>query len=307
MRMLVVGAGSTGGYFGGRLAAAGKDVTFLVRPARAEQLRRTGLQIVSPAGDLLINPKLLAAGEISAPFDIVLLTVKAFSLAATVEDFAPAVGPNTVILPVLNGMKHMNVLSARFCAERLAGCVCKIATVLDQEGRIAHLAPFHDLSYGERDGALSDRMAAIDAFMKGAGFDARLSSSIEREMWEKWILLASLGAINCLMRGTVGDIAAAPGGAEFAASLLDEAVATVRAVGTAPSDAFVAAARDQLTRQGSTQTSSMYRDLKQAKRIEAEQIVGDLVRRACEAQIATPLLSAAFANLSIYQSGLAAE
>ena len=307
MRMLVVGAGSTGGYFGGRLAAAGKDVTFLVRPARAEQLRRTGLQIVSPAGDLLINPKLLAAGEISAPFDIVLLTVKAFSLAATVEDFAPAVGPNTVILPVLNGMKHMDVLSARFGAERLAGCVCKIATVLDQEGRIAHLAPFHDLLYGERDGALTDRMAAIDAFIKGAGFDARLSSSIEREMWEKWILLASLGAINCLMRGTVGDIAAAPGGAEFAASLLDEAVATVRAVGTAPSDAFVAAARDQLTRQGSTQTSSMYRDLKQGKRIEAEQIVGDLVRRAREAQIATPLLSAAFANLSIYQSGLAAE
>ncbi|KQY21003.1 2-dehydropantoate 2-reductase [Rhizobium sp. Root483D2] len=307
MRMLVVGAGSTGGYFGSRLAAAGKDVTFLVRPARAEQLRRNGLQIVSPAGDLLINPKLLAAGEISAPFDIVLLTVKAFSLAATVEDFAPAVGPNTVILPVLNGMKHMDVLSARFGAERLAGCVCKIATVLDQEGRITHLAPFHDLFYGERDGALSDRMAAIDAFMKGAGFDARLSSSIEREMWEKWILLASLGAINCLMRGTVGDIAAAPGGAEFAASLLDEAVATVHAAGTAPSDAFVAAAKDQLTRQGSTQTSSMYRDLKQGKRIEAEQIVGDLVRRAREAQVATPLLSAAFANLSIYQSGLAAE
>ena len=169
MRMLVVGAGSTGGYFGGRLAAAGKDVTFLVRPARAEQLRRTGLQIVSPAGDLLINPKLLAAGEISAPFDIVLLTVKAFSLAATVEDFAPAVGPNTVILPVLNGMKHMNVLSARFCAERLAGCVCKIATVLDQEGRIAHLAPFHDLSYGERDGALSDRMAAIERVHERGG------------------------------------------------------------------------------------------------------------------------------------------
>lgn len=307
MRMLVVGAGSTGGYFGGRLAAAGRDVTFLVRPARAEQLRKTGLQIVSPAGDLSIKPKLLPAGEISAPFDIVLLAVKAFSLAATVEDFAPAVGSDTVILPVLNGMKHMNVLSARFGAERLAGCVCKIATVLDQEGRIAHLAPFHDLFYGERDGALSDRMAAIDAFMKGAGFDARLSSSIEREMWEKWILLASLGAINCLMRGTVGDIAAAPGGAEFAASLLDEAVATVRAVGTAPSDAFVAAARDQLTRQGSTQTSSMYRDLKQGKRIEAEQIVGDLVRRAREAQIATPLLSAAFANLSIYQSGSAAE
>ena len=307
MRMLVVGAGSTGGYFGGRLAAAGRNVTFLVRPLRAEQLRRTGLQIASPARDLSIRPELLTAGEIAAPFDIVLIAVKAFSLAATLEDFAPAVGSDTVILPVLNGMKHMDVLSARFGTERLAGCVCKIATVLDQEGRIAHLVPFHDLAYGERDGASSERMAAIDGFMKGAGFDARLSSSIEREMWEKWILLASLGAINCLMRGNVGDIVSAPGGVAFAGSLLDEAVATVRAVGTAPSDAFVAAAREQLTRQGSTQTSSMYRDLTQGRPIEAGQIVGDLVRRASDANVATPLLSAAFANLSIYESGLAGE
>ena len=306
MRMLVVGAGSTGGYFGGRLAAAGRDVTFLVRGGRAEQLRRTGLQILSPTGNLSIQPKLLAAGEIAAPFDIVLLTVKAFSLAAAVEDFAPAIGSSTVILPVLNGMTHMDVLSARFGAERVAGCVCKVATVLDDQGRIAHLAPFHDLAYGERDGALSARMAVIDGFMQGAGFDARLSSSIEREMWEKWILLASLGAINCLMRGTIGEVAVAPGGADFAAHLLDEVIAAVRAVGTAPSDAFVAAAREQLTRQGSAQTSSMYRDLQQGKPIEADQIVGDLVRRAREANIETPLLSAAFANLSIYQSSLAA-
>jgi 2-dehydropantoate 2-reductase len=307
MRMLVVGAGSTGGYFGGKLAAAGRDVTFLVRRSRADQLRRAGLQILSPTGNLAIEPKLLVAGEISAPFDIVLLTVKAFSLPAAIPDFAPAVGSSTVILPVLNGMKHMDLLSAQFGEARLAGCVCKVATVLDESGRIAHLAPLHDLAYGERDGSMSDRMAIVDNFMQGAGFDARLSSSIEREMWEKWILLASLGAINCLMRGNIGDVSAAPGGVDFAVNLLDEVIATVRAVGTAPSDEFVAAAREQLTRQGSAQTSSMYRDLQQGRPFEADQIIGDLVQRAREARVATPLLSAALANLSIYQSRLTAQ
>ncbi len=307
MRMLVVGAGSTGGYFGGKLAAADRDVTFLVRGGRADQLRTTGLQILSPTGNLSIEPKLLVAGQISAPFDIVLLTVKAFSLPAAIEDFAPAVGSGTVILPVLNGMKHMDLLSAQFGAARLAGCVCKVATVLDENGRIAHLAPFHDMAYGERDGSMSDRMATIDSFMQGAGFDARLSPTIEREMWEKWILLAALGAINCLMRGDIGEVSAAPGGADFAVNLLDEVIASVRAVGTAPSDVFVASAMEQLTRQGSAQTSSMYRDLQQGKSVEADQIVGDLVQRARQARVATPLLSAAFANLSIYQSRLAAR
>jgi 2-dehydropantoate 2-reductase len=248
MRMLVVGAGSTGGYFGGKLAAASRDVTFLVRGGRAEQLRRTGLQILSPNGDLSIEPKLLMAEEISAPFDVVLLTVKAFSLAGSIEDFAPAVGSNTVILPVLNGMEHMDVLSRWFGEARVAGCVCKIATALDDSGRIVHLAPFHDLAYGECDGSLSGRMTAVDGFMQGAGFDARLSGSIEREMWEKWILLASLGAINCLMRGNIGEVAAAPGGADFAVNLVDEVIAAARAVGTAPSSEFVSAAREQLRR-----------------------------------------------------------
>lgn len=142
MRLLVVGAGSTGGYFGGKLAAAGRDITFLVRSGRAEQLRKTGLQILSPNGDLAIKPSLLVAGEISAPFDVVLLTVKAFSLPSSIDDFALAVGSNTVILPVLNGMQHMDVLSQRFGEERVAGCVCKIATTLDDGGRIVHSRRF---------------------------------------------------------------------------------------------------------------------------------------------------------------------
>src|SRR6187431_3355000 len=128
MRMLVVGAGSTGGYFGGRLAAADRDVTFLVRERRAEQLRERGLQIVSASGDLTLAPKVLTANQLDSPFDLVLLTVKAYALEQAISDVAPAIGAETIILPVLNGMRHMEVLTARFSAHNVAGCICKIAS-----------------------------------------------------------------------------------------------------------------------------------------------------------------------------------
>jgi 2-dehydropantoate 2-reductase len=304
MRILVVGAGSTGGYFGGRLAEAGRDVTFLVRPARAEHLRRNGLQIVSPHGATTIAPKLVTAGDITGPFDAVLLTVKGFSLLAAIEDMAPGVGAGTMILPVLNGMKHVDVLTARFGENAVMGCVCKVATLLDDQGRIVQLTKLHDLAYGEMTGARTPRIEALDDVMRGAGFDARLSQDIVREMWEKWILLASVGGMTCLMRGNIGEIEAAPGGAEFSLAFLSEVASVVTAVGKAPSESFMTATRSQLTQKGSTQTSSMYRDLQAGRSVEADQIIGDLVARAKSAGIATPLLSAAYTNLSLYQARL---
>jgi 2-dehydropantoate 2-reductase len=302
MRILVVGAGSTGGYFGGRLVEAGRDVTFLVRPARAERLKADGLRIVSPNGDVTLQPKLVVAGAIDGPYDVVLLTVKAFGLEAAIADLAPAVGKETMILPVLNGMRHVDALVARFGERNVVGCVCKIASVLDGEGRIVQLNRLHDLAYGERDGTSSPRLKALDAVMQGAGFDARLSPTILREMWEKWILLATLGGITCLMRGTVGEIEAAPGGTAFVLALLAEVVSVVRSVGVAPDEGVLSVIRASLTAKGSPQTSSMYRDLQQGGPIEADQIVGDLLRRGAEAGISTPLLAAAYAHLSIYQA-----
>lgn len=304
--MLVVGAGSTGGYFGGRLAEAGRDVTFLVRPARAAHLRANGLQIVSPNGDLTLAPKLVTADDVGGLYDAILITVKAYGLAAALDDLAPAVGPTTMILPVLNGMKHVDMITARFGAGALVGCVCKIAATIDTQGRIVQLARFNELAYGEMDGAPSARTERLDAFMRGAGFDARLTPEVEREMWEKWILLATLGGVTTLMRGNIGQIAAAPGGVEFVSRFLDEVLAVVNAVGKPPSTAFVTSTRAALTTQGSSQAPSMYRDLEQGHPIEADQIVGDLLARAARAGIATPLLAASYANLSVYQNRLKA-
>ena len=305
MRLLVVGAGSTGGYFGGRLAQAGRDVTFLVRQSRAERLRADGLRIVSPHGDVTLAPKLVTAGEIEAPFDAILLTVKAFSLNAALDDLAPAVGPDTMILPVLNGMRHVDTLIARFGRHAVAGCVCKVATYVDDQGRIVQLNKLQDLAYGEMNGQASPRTGRLDEFMQAGGFDARLSPTIEREMWEKWVLLATMGGICCLMRGSIGDVEAAPNGAAFALGFLDEVIAVVTAAGHPPSEAFVANAKAAFTQKGSMLTSSMYRDLQAGSPVEAEQIIGDLLARGRVFGIGTPLIAASFTHLSVYQAKIA--
>jgi 2-dehydropantoate 2-reductase len=304
MRLLVVGAGSTGGYFGARLAAAGKDVTFLVRPRRAEKLRQTGLQIVSPNGDLTVKPKLITAESLQETYDVVFLSVKGFQLDAVLDDLAAAIGPETMIMPVLNGMRHMQILSDRFTPHNLVGCALKIATTLDDEGRVVQLTKLQDLAYGELDGEMTPRIQALHSFMQNAGFVPRLSDAIRREMWEKWVLLAVIGAITCTMRGTIGDVEAAPGGVSFALGLLDEITSVVKAVGSPPSDSFLSATREQITAKGSPLASSMYRDVQKQKPTEAETIIGDLVRHAQKAHIDVPLLSAAYTHLSVYQAQL---
>jgi 2-dehydropantoate 2-reductase len=306
MRMLIVGAGATGGFFGGRLAQAGRDVTFLVRGRRAAQLRESGLRIASPQGSATIRPKLVAAGEIDGAYDAVLLTVKAFALDAALEDFAPAVGPDTCIVPVLNGMRHMDTLAERFGKQAVAGGAAKVATTIDASGVIVQLAPFQDLAYGEMDGTRSQRMQALDRFMQQAGFEARLSQNIALEMWEKWALLATLGGITCLMRGNVGEIAAAAGGDAFLLRFFGEVTSVIGSVGIPVSEGCRAFAMNTFRTQGSPLTSSMYRDLQNHQPVEADQIIGDLLARGRKAGLSTPLLEAAYTQLSIYQARLTA-
>jgi 2-dehydropantoate 2-reductase len=299
-RILVVGAGAVGGYFGARLAAAGRDVTFLVRAGRAEQLRRDGLRVSSPHGGLELAPKLVLAEDLAAPYDFVFVSVKGYALDSAMADFAGAVGPNTIILPLLNGMRHMDRLTRRFGPAPIIGGVCLVAAEVDPDGRIVQLAEMQQLSYGERDGTVSARLQTLDAALQGAGFTAQLSAGIEQAMWEKWVMLASLGAATCLLRGPIGKIVAAPGGAAVSRAILDECAAVAAGCGHPPSAPFLARHAAAMTAAGSPMTSSMYRDLRKGAPVEADEIVGDLVERGRAAGIATPLLAAAFVNLSVY-------
>lgn len=304
MRALVVGAGSVGGYFGGRLAAAGRDVTFLVRPRRATQLA-DGLTIVSRGLETRVTPRVISTAERAGEFDVILLAVKAYQLESALEDSGAHVSQKSMIFPVLNGMKHMDVLRSRFGADRIIGGVARIASTLDERGRILDQADFHDLAYGEWSGERTPRILALDQFMTGAGFEARLSAEIERDMWEKWAMLASLAAITCLLDGDIGQVATAPGGSELVKSLFGEVVAAIEAAWRPLADPFKAQALSLLTKRDSNLTSSMYRDMKGGYRVEADQIIGDLVRRATERGIATPLLSATLTRLNVYEGARA--
>lgn len=302
MRILVVGVGALGGYFGGRLKAAGRDVTFLVRPRRAAQLTETGLVIRSPTGDVeLPEPPTVTAENLRESFDLILLSCKSYDLQSAMDSFAKAVGPNTAILPLLNGMKHMDLLNARFGAGAVLGGQCLISATLDPEGRIVHLNELHLLSFGEQNGGKSARVERIAALLSGAGFDARLSTAIMQEMWEKWAFIAAAAGIGCLMRGTFGDIVAA-GGGHFGAGLFAECCAIAAANGFAPGATAVERSRGMITAPGSPIAPSMLRDIERGAAIEADHIVGDLIQRGGNRRDTFPLLQIAFAHLKTYEA-----
>ncbi|OOG40788.1 2-dehydropantoate 2-reductase [Rhodanobacter sp. C05] len=306
MRVLIVGAGATGGYFGGRLLQHGRDVTFLVREARANMLARTGLVIRSMTGDAsLPAPPMVLARDLDVPYDLVLLSCKAYALEQVMADIAPAVGPDTVILPVLNGMRHLDLLDARFGAERVLGGQCVIAATLDAQGVVQHLNQSHSLTFGERDGTTSGRMQKITRSLSDTGFDARPSNSILQDMWDKWVFLASLAGITCLMRASVGDIVAAPGGTTITLDLLEECRTVAERSGHAPGDATLQRARSVLTEAGSSLTASMLRDLQHGHAIEADHVIGDMLRRAEHLRSAHALLTVVYANLKAYEAGRA--
>jgi 2-dehydropantoate 2-reductase len=304
MKILVIGAGAVGGYFGGRLAQAGRDVTFLVRGRQADSIRKQGLQIISPHGNATLHPTTLLANELSGTFDLILLSVKGYSLEPAMNDFAPAVGNATMILPVLNGMRHIDLLIKRFGEDGVIGGACLVSSEVDKDGRIVQLTGTQRLVYGELRGGLSERMSHLDSVMQGAGFEARISPDIAQEMWQKWIQLSSLGALTCLMRGTVGETEAVPGGADTANQILRESSSIATACGHPPREDFLGKARSTLTTRGSNLTSSMYRDLVKGALVEADQIIGDLLDRGHRLGVETPLLQAAYVNLKIYEGRL---
>jgi 2-dehydropantoate 2-reductase len=302
MRILVIGAGAVGGYFGGRLAQAGRDVTFLVRPRRAAELRQNGLTILSPLGDWrLAAPQLATADNLGGTYDLILLSCKAYDLESAMESFAAAVGPETAILPLLNGMKHIDALSARFGAEKLLGGLCMISATLGGAGVISHLNTMHGLTFGDLQGARSSRVAAVAELFAGVGFDARESAFVQQEMWEKWIFIAALAGVTCLMRASIGDIAAA-GASDLAAGLFDECASIATANGFPPSQGHVERTRQALTQPGSPITASMLRDIEAGARIEADQILGDLLRRGDGKAREPSLLRIACAHSKAYEA-----
>jgi 2-dehydropantoate 2-reductase len=246
-------------------------------------LAASGLTITSPAGNITLrSPATVLADKLRTPFDVVILSCKAYDLGGAIESFAPAVGPDTTVVPLLNGMRHLDALDARFGANRVLGGACFISAKLGDDGAIAHVSDIHRLAVGERAGGSSARVEAIAAAMAGAKFQAVASDDIVLEMWEKWIFLASLAAVTCLTRSAVGDIITA-GGADLATALLEECRAIAAAAGYPPRADSMRASLVRLTDSGSEMTASMLGDVERRGRTEADHVLGDLLRRRADA------------------------
>ncbi len=306
MRILVLGAGGVGGYFGGRLLEAGVDVTFLVRPRRARQLAREGIVIHSPFGDARLPATIVASGDIDRPYDFVLICCKAYHIDQVLTDIAPAIGADTFILPLLNGVAHLDLLDKRFGRQRVLGGSCHLSVALTANGHIEHANRLHRLTFGWRAGLDSQQQSsAFDRFSKvlsTANFDAQASGDIVRVMWEKFTLLSSLAGLTCLMRGDTGAIVATCDGRSLLLQLLEECIATATAAGHEPAAEAIGEARTFLTQPGAATTSSMLRDIEKGSPTEADHILGDMLSHAHSADLKTPLLRAAYCHLQVYET-----
>lgn len=280
MKILIIGAGALGGYFGGNLLRAGRDVSFLVREGRARQLEHDGLNVKTTNGDFTIaNPPHLLASQLKPEYDLIIVSCKGYDIESCATDFAPAVGPNTMILPLLNGMRHMDVLAERFGKERLLGGRCAIFATLDDHGTVINQSPLNTLAFGEQNGEETPRILKVKECLTNAGFDAQYSSNIMQEMWEKWVFIATIAGVTCLMRGRVCDIHAA-GGMEYGLDLLRECSRLAALNGVTPRDAAMDGYRKILLDSSSEQSASMLKDMEKGHRIEREHIIGDFLARA---------------------------
>jgi len=301
MRILVLGAGAIGGYFGGRLVEAGADVTFLVRPRRAEQLARDGLVIESDFGNVNQPVKFITGGANDATFDMVIVACKAYDLTAAMSDMAPYVKHGAAVLPLLNGLAHIDLLRETFGVENVLGGTCHIGATVTSTGAVHHLNKLHSVTFGELSGDQSERVDAFGNLLGTAIVDARLSTDVLQDMWNKFVMLTTLAGATCLMRASIGDIMKCEGGRHFVTEMLQECEDVAAAAGHRPDTDFMTRTRDELTKQGSPQTSSMLRDMLSGGRTEADHILGDMVRRASVAGRAAALVRAAYCHLQVYE------
>ncbi len=305
MKVLILGAGAVGGYFGGRLAQTGADVTFLVRPQRARKLAQAGLVIKSPLGDAQLSVRTVLEEAVRPDYDLVILSCKAYDLDASIASIVGAVGPNTMILPLLNGMAHLARLEQAYGSARVLGGTCYIASTLDTDGSIRHLSKFQGITCGPRVGnhaRASDLLRELAQAYARVSVECKVSADIDQDMWEKFVLLASLAAMTCLMRASVGEILAAEDGESLMREALAACVMAAGAAGHAPRAESIRQTESMLFARGSAFTASMLRDIETGGRVEADHIIGDMLRHARAAGADARLLTAAYCHLQAYEA-----
>lgn len=301
MRLLVLGAGATGGYFGGRCVQAGRDVTFLVRPARQQRLQEAGLTILSPKGDCTVPVQTCTDVSGLPPFDVILLSCKAYDLDSALAAIAPAVGANTVIVPLLNGVAHLDRLDAAFGAEKVLGGFCYIAATVNPEGAILHMNERHMLTLGARTPTQQAVVERISPLFADAGFEFSASLQALDAMWEKYVFITTMAGMTCLAEGSVGEIMATPNGKALTEELFEACCAAARKEGRRLSDTWRADSLSVLTATGSSLTASMLRDRQKGGKTEHEHLFGFMLKLLQKHNLPTTLLSAILTRMQVYE------
>jgi 2-dehydropantoate 2-reductase len=304
MKILVIGAGAVGGYFGGRLLEKGEDVTYLVREGRQKQLQDLGLDIESIHGNALLHPKTILAGEEAGPFDVILLTTKSYHLDGAIKDIRPYVTGETVILPLLNGISHFETLDKEFGADKVIGGLCFVESTLDSKGRIIQTSPGHDFVFGERSGEKTERIMKIADAFSGTKANFRLSENISQDLWHKYMFISTMSGITTLMRQPIGPIRETEAGHHTIKRLQSEIFKIMKSVDAPIAEEIESMQMKQITGLGYTMKSSMQRDMEKLAQVEVEHLHGYLLEIAQREKIDVPVLEAVYANLKIYQEQL---
>lgn len=305
MKVLVLGAGAIGGYFGGRLALAGVDVTFLVRPGRREQLNRDGLVVESSQGNFRLPVKTVEAHELKPEYDVVLFTCKSYDLASAMDAIAPAMTGNCAVVPMLNGMSHLDNLDQRFGKDNVFGGLCAIVATMKKDGTVVHMGPLHRIVVGERTPAGATKARAFADALALSKVEAEYSNVINQDLWEKVVFLSGAAALTCMFRANMAELLSAPGGPEAADAILKTNMATAAAEGFPLRPAAVEFSIARL-KTPSALTASMLRDLESGGQIEADHIVGFMLENARKHKIEASVLSIAYTHLKAYENRRAA-
>ena len=303
MKILVLGAGAVGGYFGGRMAEVGMDVTFLVRDKRKQKLEKTGLIIKSPKGDFSMSPKLVTVDKVESIFDVIVFTNKAYDLDEILQSTFPVKDGSTII-PLLNGYAHMEKLRSKFPNARLFGGIAHIFSTLSEEGEIHHFNDIHSLTFGHLSNAdKTDGRKFFDA-CSSANFSIKYSDNITVDLWHKWILIATVAGTTTLFNATIGEIASTEHGRSFINALHDECINIAKSEKIEVNTDELAQQSRFLSDKQSTWNSSMRRDMLNNSKIECAHIFLELIKIADKNNVLCPSLKTVMINGEIYMRTL---
>lgn len=302
MKILIVGAGAVGGQFGAYLHESGADVHFLLRPARKQIIDDEGLTLDFPTGKLHLHPRTLTASELEPNYDLIIISCKAYSLDSVINDIVNAVGNKTVILPLLNGLRHLEILGGKFGHERVLGGIAKTVATLSTPSCIQIKHGPGNVTVGARTPEQQATAEAVAATLHAGGVHTYFSEHIMDDMWDKYCLMASLGAANCLLGGTVAEYMRSQAGGDIALQLFKECADTAAASGHPLHPDSIERIQQALTNRHSGFSASMYRDMLTGLPVEGDHLVGDMMRRGEALGVACPNLKIAHAVLETYMS-----